>query len=314
MNKLAAMLCLGLWATGASAEEMPGMDHGAMPEMDHGAMKGMDHNAMPGMDHGAMKGMDHSAMPGAAHTGAASDPGAPAAPPRLPTPSDADRAAAFPDVQGHALADNDLHAYWLFDRLEYQKADEGTTLAWDAEGWVGADVDRLWLRTQGERTNGHTESAELQALYGHAVSPWWTLVGGVRQDFKPESPQTWAAFGIQGEPLADLDTEATLYLGENRQSSLRLEGDYDLPLTSSLILQPRMEANFFSRNDPVRQQGSGLSTLEAGLRLRYEIIPEIAPYVGVNWTKRYGRTADYAREEGDDAQEARLVVGVRLWY
>jgi copper resistance protein B len=293
MNKPAAVLMLGLCAGPAlAAGEMPGMDHSAMPGMEHGSM-----------NHGSM---NHGAAPAQAAPATAA--------PALPTPTAADRAAAFPDVPGHALHDSDLRAYWLFDRLEYQKADEGTALSWDAEGWIGGDVDRLWLRSQGERTNGHTEQAELQALYGHAVTPWWTLLGGVRQDFKPESPQTWAAFGVQGEPVADLDTEATFYLGENHQTSLRLEGEYDLAITSSLVLQPRMEANFFSRNDPVRQQGSGLSTLEAGLRLRYEIIPEVAPYIGVNWTKSYGRTLDYAREEGDDAEEARLVVGVRLWY
>ncbi|WP_263260556.1 copper resistance protein B [Pseudomonas sp. RIT-PI-S] len=297
MNKPAVLLLLGLCAGHALAAE-----NAPMPGMDHGSMEGME--GMEGMNHGAMNGMSHGSMAAPA----------PAGPPPLPAPTAAERAAAFPDVSGHALHDSDLRAYWLFDRLEYQKADEGTALAWDAEGWVGGDTDRLWLRSQGERTNGHTENAELQALYGHAVSPWWTLLGGVRQDFKPESPQTWAAFGVQGEPLADLDTEATLYLGENHQSSLRLEGEYDLAITNSLVLQPRMEANFFTRNDPVRQQGAGLSTLEAGLRLRYEIIPEVAPYIGVNWTKSYGRTADYARDEGDDVEEGRLVVGVRLWY
>src|SRR3546814_2784411 len=58
--------------------------------------------------------------------------------------------------------------------------------------------NRLWLRSEGERTNGVTEDAELEALYGHSIGPWWDVVAGVRQDFKPESPQTWAAFGIQG--------------------------------------------------------------------------------------------------------------------
>jgi copper resistance protein B len=296
MNNPVICLLLSLCAsTALAAETAP------MPSMGHAGMEGME-----GMDHGAMQGMDHHAPAPAQQPPATAQP--------LPTPTAAERTAAFPSVPGHALHDSDLHAYWLFDRLEYQKADEGTALAWDAEGWVGSDTNRLWLRSQGERTNGHTENAELQALYGHAVTPWWTLVGGVRQDFKPESPQTWAAFGVQGEPLSDLDFQATFYLGENRQSALRLEGNYDLSITSSLILQPRMEANFFSRNDPVRQQGAGLSTLEAGLRLRYEIIPEVAPYIGVNWTKNYGHTANYVREEGDDVEEGRLVVGVRMWY
>lgn len=220
--------------------------------------------------------------------------------------------AVSTDAMG--MHDRDLHSYFSFDRLEYQKADAGTALAWDFEGWVGGDVNRLWLRSEGERTNGRTEEAELQALYGRAINPWWDVVAGVRQDFKPASPQTWAAFGVQGEPLSDLDTQATFYLGENSQSALRLEGEYDLPITQKLILQPRVEANLYSRNDPLRQVGAGLSNVETGLRLRYEFIPEFAPYVGVNWNKQFGRTADYVRQEGDDVEEARLVVGVKMWW
>lgn len=227
--------------------------------------------------------------------------------------------ATTPSVWAEGMADmgmhgNDLNSYFSFDRLEYQKADAGAALAWEFEGWVGGDIDRLWLRSEGERTNGRTEEAELQTLYGHAITPNWDVVAGVRQDFKPASPQTWAALGIQGEPLSDLDTKATLYLGEHDQRSLRLEADYDLNITQKLILQPMLEANLFSRNDSTREVGSGLSNLETGLRLRYEIIPEFAPYVGVYWNKQYGRTLDYAREEGEDAEEARLVVGVKMWW
>ncbi|WP_420825747.1 copper resistance protein B [Pseudomonas typographi] len=217
-------------------------------------------------------------------------------------------------MAGMGMHDSDLHSYFSFDRLEYQKADAGTALAWEFEGWVGGDTDRLWLRSEGERTNGSTEEAELQALYGHAISPWWDVVAGVRQDFKPASPQTWAALGLQGEPLSNLETKATAYLGERNQRSLRLEADYDLNITQNLILQPMLEANLFTRNDPTREVGAGLSNLETGLRLRYEIIPEFAPYVGVYWNKQYGRTLDYAREEGEDAEEGRLVVGVKMWW
>jgi copper resistance protein B len=99
---------------------------------------------------------------------------------------------------GHQVHDSGINSFFLLDQLEYQDADEGSTLAWDASGWVGGDINRLWVRSEGERTNGVTEDAELQLLYGRSVSPWWDVVAGVRQDFKPESPQTWAAFGIQG--------------------------------------------------------------------------------------------------------------------
>jgi copper resistance protein B len=293
------------------------MNHG---QMDHGAM---DHSKMPPkqtdqgsmyhsptshgqMDHGAM---DHEAM------GHGSAP-TPTTTSRTPIPllTDADRAAAFPPLPGHAVHDKMISWFLLFDQLEYQNADEGSVLSWDASAWVGGDIDRLWLRSEGERSNGMTEEAELQALWGHAIGPWWELVGGVRQDFKPGPAQTWGAFGIQGMPLYGLEFEATGFVGEQGQSALRLEGEYDMLLTNRLILQPTAELNFYGRNDHERGVGSGLASSEVGLRLRYEIRREFAPYIGVTWNRAYGNTAELVREEGGDVSEARLVAGIRLWF
>ncbi|WP_256676932.1 copper resistance protein B, partial [Pseudomonas sp. PICF6] len=224
------------------------------------------------------------------------------------------RAAVYEDHGGHAVHDSAIHSFLLIDQLEWQDADDGSALSWDASGWIGGDIDRLWLRSEGERTNGKTEEAELQALWGHAVSPWWDLVAGVRQDFKPGDPQTWAAFGVQGMALYNFEAEATAFIGEGGQSAVRLEGDYDILLTNRLILQPTAEANFYGKNDPDRGVGSGLSDTEVGVRLRYEIRREFAPYIGVTWNRVYGNTADYAREENEDRSEARLVLGVRMWF
>lgn len=150
--------------------------------------------------------------------------------------------------------------------------------------------------------------------WGHAISPWWDVVSGVRQDFKPGAPQTWAAFGLQGMALYNFEAEATAFIGEAGQSAIRFEGDYDILLTNRLILQPTAELNVYGKNDPQRGIGSGLSNTEAGLRLRYEIRREFAPYIGVTWNRTYGNTADYAREDGEDRSEARLVIGVRMWF
>ncbi|NHN66840.1 MAG: copper resistance protein B [Mesorhizobium sp.] len=262
-------------------------------------MQGMDHSQMQGMD--SMQGMQSMDSPTTSRT-------------PIPEPSAADRAAVYEDHGGHAVHDSALNSFFLVNQLEWQDADEGSAVSWDASGWIGGDIDRLWLRSEGERTNGKTEEAELQALWGHAISPWWDVVAGVRQDFKPGEPQTWAALGLQGMALYNFETQATAYLGENGQSGLRLEGDYDILLTNRLILQPTAEANFHGKDDPARAVGSGLSNTELGLRLRYEIRREFAPYIGVTWNRAYGNTADYAREEGDDRSEARLVLGVRLWF
>ncbi|MDZ3995216.1 copper resistance protein B [Pseudomonas sp. Teo4] len=309
---LALTISLGMLGAAPSfaADEM---DHSAM---GHGSMK-MDsapsHDSMPGMDHsqmkhGSMQGMDHSTMN--------HGPAEPATSSRTPIPelTDADRQAAFPPLDGHQMHDSAINSFFLLDQLEYQDADEGSALAWDASGWIGGDINRLWIRSEGERTNGVTEDAELQLLYGRSISPWWDVVAGVRQDFKPESPQTWAAFGIQGMALYDFEAEATAFIGENGQTAARLEGDYDILLTNRLILQPTAEANFYGKNDPERGVGSGLANTEVGLRLRYEIVRQFAPYIGVTWNRSYGKTADFIRDEGGDVDEARFVAGIRMWF
>ncbi|MCU0074779.1 copper resistance protein B [Pseudomonas koreensis] len=263
-------------------------------------MQGMDHSQM-----GDMQSMDDGMMQPAAPTESRT---------LIPALTDSDRAAVFTSHAGHQVHDSAINTYFLADKLEWQDADDASTLAWDLSGWIGDDIDRLWLRSEGERSNGKTEDAEIQALWGHAISPWWDVVSGVRQDFKPGAPQTWAAFGLQGMALYNFEAEATAFLGENGQSALRLEGDYDILLTNRLILQPTAELNVYGKNDPQRGIGSGLANTEAGLRLRYEIRREFAPYIGVTWNRTYGQTADYAREESEDRSEARLVLGVRLWF
>lgn len=232
----------------------------------------------------------------------------------IPALTDADRAAVYKAPGGHRAHDSGINSLLLINQLEWQGGDGAGALNWDIKGWVGGDIDRLWLRSEGERTAGRTESAEVQTLWGHAISPWWDLVGGVRQDFKPGDGQTWAAFGAQGMALYNFEAEATLFVGEAGRTAARLEGDYDILLTNQLILQPTAELNFYGRNDPQRGVGSGLSDSELGLRLRYEVRREFAPYVGVSWNRRYGQTAQYARDEGEDISQWRWAVGVRMWF
>lgn len=328
---LAVALAAASGGAAFAAEQMDhsAMGHGAMPmdhsQMNHGSMdhSQMNHAPSPAMDHsqmghGAMQGqmgsMDHSGMDHSQmNHGSAETPRTTSRTP-IPLLTDADRQAAFPPLPGHSMHDSGLNSFLLLDQLEYQDADAGSTLAWDASGWVGGDIDRFWFRSEGERTNGVTEDAELQLLYGHAIGPWWDVVAGVRQDFKPESPQTWAAFGVQGMALYAFETEATAFVGENGQTAARLEGEYDILLSNRLILQPTAEVNFYGKNDPERGVGAGLANAELGLRLRYEIVRQFAPYIGVSWSRVYGNTADLARDEGDDVEEARLVAGVRMWF
>lgn len=299
-------LVLGLLLCGTAVAQAadPHAGHGGpMPaSTEQGSMMDHSQHGMPMPPAGAMDHSQH-AMP---------LPGQPAGSP-VPALTDADRAAAFPVLPEHSMHQGQLNYRFTMDQLEWQDADEGSTLVWSLNGWVGGDIDRLVLRSEGERVEGHTDEAELQLLWSHAIGRWWESVLGVRQDFKPGEPQSWLAAGVQGMPLFGLETEATLYLGEAGQSALRLEGEYDILLGDKLILQPSLEANLYGRSDAQRGIGSGFSDLSAGLRLRYEFSRKFAPYVGVEWGRGYGKTADLL-EPDEDVSESRLVAGVRFWF
>lgn len=255
------------------------------------------------MDHSKM---DHGAAP-PSHA-----PGEPLTP--IPALTDADRAAAFPALTNHMEHARELNSLVVVNRLEAWDADPGTGAAWEAEGWVGSDLNRLWLRTEGERTGGHTEAADIELLYGRSVAAWWDVVAGLRQDFEPGESQTWAAFGVQGLSPYKFEVQATAYLGESGRTAARLEIEYELLLTNRLVLQPLVELSLFGKDDPARGVGSGLATAEAGLRLRYEISRRFAPYVGVVHERALGDTADLRRAAGEATHDTRAVAGVRIWF
>jgi copper resistance protein B len=231
----------------------------------------------------------------------------------VPPVTDEDRKAAFPDVTGHPAHDNAIHAYVLADQLEWQDGSGAGVFAWDAKGWIGRDLDRVWFRTEGAAEDGRLGEAEAHVLYGRAVTRWWDVVLGVRQDVRPGPARTWAAIGLQGLAPYWFDVEATAYVGEGGRTQLRLEVEYDLLLTNRLIVQPVVELQIHGKADPDRGVGAGLSSSDVGVRLRYEIRREFAPYLGVTWGRLYLGTADAARAAGEDVAGRQIVVGVRVW-
>jgi copper resistance protein B len=292
------------------SEDHSKMDHSKMDhsKMDHSKMdhSKMDHSKM---DHSKM---DHSKMDRSKmdHSGATADRPPPTG---LPVVTDADRAAAFPDVEVHTAHDNRVVHKVQFNRLEASRDDGESGQAWEGHAWVGNDSHKLWLRSEGEREHGHTESADLEVLYGRPIAPWWDLVAGVRHDFQPDG-QTFAAIGVMGLAPYFFEVEATAYVGESGQTAARVEAEYETLLTNRLVLQSLVEATAFGNDDERRGIGSGLSTLEAGMRLRYEITRRFAPYVGIAWERAYGRTADLRLDDGEPVEDTRVVAGIRFWF
>lgn len=257
--------------------------------------------------------------PHAGHVMPSPQPPASAEPQQTATPvdplTDADRAAAFPaDVHGHTVHDSALSYRVLFDQLEWQYIHGRQGLRWDTTTWIGGDLNRLWVKSEGEALNGGLDEAELKVLYGRSFSRWWDVVAGIRQDFRPLPSHTWLAIGVQGVAPQRFDIDATLYLGSEGHTAARLEAEYGLLLTNRLVLQPLVEISLAGKDDPDRGIGAGLSTGEVGFRLRYEIRRELAPYAGLVWHRKLFGTADAARSEGAEIGGWHLVAGLRTWF
>jgi copper resistance protein B len=210
---------------------------------------------------------------------------------------------------------DDTHRFGkvMLDRVEWRDADAGGA-AWDAQAWYGGDYNKVWLKAEGARVDGVTRDARVEILLDRVVARWWDAQAGVRQDFGLGPARTWLAIGLEGLAPYWLDAEATFYVGEQGRTGARLKADYDLLLTQRLVVQPYAEANLYGKADPRRQLGSGLADLELSLRVRYEIRRQLAPYLGVVWSRRFGGTADLARAAGESRDDVQFVAGLRAWF
>jgi len=201
-----------------------------------------------------------------------------------------------------------------FDRIEWRDIAGADAGAWDAHAWYGGDYDKIWFKTEGTQVRGRTEDGRAELLWDRIVARWWSLQVGARQDFGASPSRTWVALGMQGLAPYWFDVDATIYIGDAGRTAARFQVQYDLLFTQRLILRPELEANVYGKNDPERGFGSGVSDLEFGLRLRYEIRREFAPYIGLTWNRAFGETADMVRAAGEHASELRAVAGVRVWF
>jgi copper resistance protein B len=226
-------------------------------------------------------------------------------------------AQPMPEMSAAQMVDvmqmDDAAAFGMFKLDQFEHAVGTNGAAWEAEAWYGSDFDKLWLRSEGEHDNGDT-GMRTEALWDHAFASFWDWQLGVRHDSGVGSARDWAAFGVQGLAPYWIELEATAYVGAQGRSALRLRAEYELLFTQRLILQPEAELNFYGRNDVRREIGAGLSDVTFGLRLRYEIRREFAPYLGIVWKRRFGNTADLVRSAGYDASDAQFVAGVRVWF
>ena len=298
---------------GTDMSSMPGMDHAAMPPAQPSDMQPLDDGAMIGvrpashgldtgdMDMSSMPSMDMSSMQG----------GSAPADARSPDYSDG---YAYASMRGMEMKDKTPYGMLLLDQLEYADGSNGHALFIDGEAYYGTDLDKLWLKAEGEHSGGKLQELRTEALWNHAYATYFSSQLGLRQDLGEGADRTWAAFGVQGLAPYWFETEAMLYVGQNGRTAARFQAEYEALLTQRLILQPKFEVNLYGRDDPQSGIGSGLSDAEFGLRLRYEIRREFAPYIGIVYRQRYGRTADFNRALGESASDTQFVAGIHFWF
>ncbi|WP_230631322.1 copper resistance protein B [Sphingomonas sp. Leaf37] len=246
-------------------------------------------------------------------------PAGDAAPPAPPTTLAASR---YYDPDAMQRADRmmrDEHGGMRFGQIvlnlaEAQMRSGRDGYRWDGEGWFGGDIHRLVVKSEGEATFGdRIDEADVQVLYAKAIDPYWNLQAGLRQDLG-RGTRTYATVGIEGLAPYWFDVEGAVFLSDKGDILARAEAWYDQRITQRLVLQPRVEVNLAAQDVPASRIGAGLSTAEAGARLRYEVTREFAPYVGLSWERRYGATVRYARADGDGTGGVSLALGIRAWF
>lgn len=347
--RCASLLAIAIAASSAYGQEakpaMNGMDHRAMDHgsMNHRAPSGTENRGTPsqsapsdrsapprdsvdqgGMDHGLMNHDAMSAPPSRQSPQFTPQQTAPVGNPTEQVPQYAPEGNPRPYPKGAmggvamagtdmAMADNDVFSLVRFDQLEYVRSSDDRGFAWDVDGWIGKDYNKFWLKTEGERVAGESDG-RVEALWSHAVAAFWDVQTGIRHDFGAGPNRQWLAMGFQGIAPYWFDIEAFAYVGPAGRTAARAKAEYNIRITQRAFLSPEIEASAYGKSDRERGIGSGLSDIEAGLRFRYEIQREVAPYIGVTWGRKLGETADFAREAGESRTERRVVAGVRIWF
>lgn len=212
------------------------------------------------------------------------------------------------------MEDDPIVTKVMIDQLEKRITDGDDPLVLEAQVWIGKDLNKFVIKADVEQVKGETEELELQALYSRAIDPYWDFQVGIRHDQKPTPNKNWLALGFQGLSPYWFEIDSTLFIGEKDQVGLRLSAEYEWMLTQRWVLSPEVEFNFHSKDEEARGIGKGLTDSQVGLRLRYEVKREFAPYIGINWNNKYGNTATFSKNDGEKVSSTQIVAGIRAWF
>lgn len=213
------------------------------------------------------------------------------------------------------VMDQMILVHGLLDQFEGRTDGRSPDFRWSAQAWIGTDYDKFWIKTEGfRRSNGTIDDGRHEFLYDRAVSTYFDVQAGLRSDLDSRPTRNWGAFGVQGLAPLFFNIEGTGYVSDQGHLAARFETSYDLMLTNRLILQPEFEVNLYTKSDPTRLVGAGISDIDTGLRLRYEFDRKFGPYIGLAYEGKFGQTASLARRAGESTSGVRFIFGIRSWF
>ncbi len=213
------------------------------------------------------------------------------------------------------IHDDPLLAKVQIDNLEAAHSRDGTNgQQWDGRLWIGHNLNKLWIRSEGIRIGGSIDEGDVEALWGHAISPFWNLMAGMRHDLGVGPKRNWLALGVQGITPYEFEFKATVYATPSGRGAFRLKTSQDWLFTQKLILTPELDLNAYGQSDPQQELGAGVSDASLSFRLRYEFSRKFAPYIGYSFGRKFGTTANMARTAGKPVTDRQILLGVRVWF
>lgn len=217
---------------------------------------------------------------------------------------------------GNPIPDERVYIHGILNQFE-GRVGNGNYLRWDGQAWAGTDYNRIWLKSEGRynvNERSQTSDGDHELLYDRPFSRYFDVQAGVRYDLDSGTGRTWAALGIQGLAIDFWNLEVTAYASNQGHYALKTNASYDLYVTQRLVLQPQFETNWYTKENRGRGVDAGLSDIDMGLRMRYEITRKFAPYVGVAYQRFFGGTEGLVREQGGRVNDVRFLFGIRLFY
>jgi copper resistance protein B len=232
-------------------------------------------------------------------------------------------AALLAATASPAAAMDDSAIFWRIDAMaERRFHDRAPAWEWKAKAWIGDDYNKLRMENSGVLSDngvidkeGGTKGIDSRVFYSRLISDFWDAKIGIQATvFGPDLSRTAFIAGFEGLAPYGIHVDLVGAFSQTSVATLRLEVAYDILLSQKLIATPFAEAVVASGDDRAIDLGAGLSRFEVGLRLRYEIAKEFAPYIGLSFEQFTGATASYVAADNDPTSKLRFLVGLKTWF